>query len=122
MSIRGRMNRRGFKYDAIRQLVLNMQKDLNTIYKLTNCKGVEDELKRIAKRAQEGLSDLPNEAQIYVSHIHRMIGKKILIEMGLIEKIENTKKYRIIETYDNLYVDFIVHVIATLSRLTLENS
>ena len=122
VSIRGRMNRRGFKYDSIRQLVLNMQKDLNTIYKLTNCKGVEDELKRIAKRAQEGLSDLPNEAQIYVSHIHRMIGKKILIEMGLIEKIENTKKYRIIETYDNLYVDFIVHVIATLSRLTLENS
>ena len=34
VSIRGRMNRRGFKYDTIRQLVLKYAR-LNTIYKLT---------------------------------------------------------------------------------------
>ena len=36
-----------------------------------------------------------------------MIGKKILIEM-INRKDRKIQKYRIIETYDNLYVDFIV--------------
>lgn len=114
---------KGVRKAALPRLLNNIQSNLNEIYNLTNCQGIADELKKIEKEAEkEAKQDLPNEAQIYVSHIHRMIGKKILIEMGLIEKIENTKKYRIIETYDNDFVDYIVHVIATLSRLTLENS
>ena len=98
---------------------------IEEIYKKTSCATIVNNLnRRIKREAKEEFKDdlkkLPKEAQIYVSHIHRMIGKKVLLELDLIEKVNNNE-YMIIEDYNNLYLRFLLEIIAGLSRIKLVN-
>ena len=103
-------------------------KIIDDITTASGCKKILDDILKAAEKAgkEEAGKVLPIDVQITLSYIHRMITKKILQEMNLIQKIDSRTEYKYKKNikgfnYKNKYLNLIVEVLCKLARIPLNS-
>ncbi len=101
---------------------------IDAITAVSGCKKILDDILKEAEKAgkEEAGKVLPTDVQITLSYIHRMITKKILQEMNLIQKIDSRTEYKYKKNisefnYENKYLNLIVEVLCKLARIPLNS-